>query len=192
MSTAGSQLAQRKVSPSHSQWNVWEFCSRVTPEVSPSTACTAAVSTPPAPPSSPESSPCYPGVRPADHAPQLHGLLVCVAGLQATCSVCRPLQSILESAVVNFASWCVVFSNLPCENEGEFQKSILRQLSRKEEPHVASVLWVFGVGVRSGSLLCPSTSSICLFIRLSNPYTIIGIPQHPEVNVAPSHWGPNK
>lgn len=175
MSTAGSELAQRKVSPSHSQWNVWEFCSRVTPEVSPCTACTAAVSTPPAPPGSPESSPCHPGVRPADHATQLHGLLVCVAGLQASCSVCRPLQSILESAPVNFTSWCAVFFNLPCENEGEFQKSILRQLSRKEEPHVASLLWVFGVG--GGGNWVPALS-----------FHLIHLSLHPSVQSIYHYW----
>lgn len=192
MSTAGSQLAQRKVSPSHCQWNVWEFCSRITPEVSPSTACTAAVSTPPARPGSPESSPCHPGVRPADHAPQPHGLLVCVAGLQATCSVCRPLQRILESAVVSFTSWCVVFSNLPCENEGVSEINPPTAPEKGRASCGLRCLGFWGGGVGSGCLLCPSTSSICLFIHLSKLYTIIGIPQHPEVNVAPSHWGPNK
>lgn len=77
-------------------------------------------------------------------------------------------------------------------------KESFRNQSSDSSRERKSLMWppfsgFLGWGVvGSGCLLCPSTSSIRLFIHLSNPYIIIGIPQHPEVNVARSPWGPNK
>lgn len=188
--TAGSQLAQHKISPSHSQWSM---CGN-----------SVAGSLPKSPTSTPGSQPTpsptwQPGVmslpwrapqvqvhRPGASAALPAGLHMC-AGLQ-TCEV--QLLTLLAGVLAFLTSPVKMkesFENQSSDSNGK-RKSFCGLLSLG--------FWDWGMG--NGCLLCPSTSSLCLFIllypfiHLSNPHTIIGVSWHTEVNVAPSQWVPNK